>query len=99
MRLQANPQDTSPVKILAKGIFMCPTVVFGLTSRISSSRMRTTIGCPQSRQRVSMRISLPGKSQRTASASSPHWPYHFCSPSMVTKYWVGTLENGAQDST
>jgi hypothetical protein len=80
MRFQPKPQVTFPVKTSANGIFMCPKVVGGSTSRISSSRMRMRIGCPQSRQRVSRRVSVPGKSQRTASTSSPHWPYHFCSP-------------------
>ena len=37
MRLQAKPQSISPVKTLANGIFTCPTVVVGLTSRTSIS--------------------------------------------------------------
>ena len=35
--------------------------------------------------------SWPGKSQRTASTSKPHWPYHFWTPSTVRRWWVGTL--------
>ena len=64
---------------------------------ISSSRMRTTIGSPPSRQGASMRTSCPGNSQRTASDSKPHWPYHFCSPSTLILYCVGRLENGANE--
>lgn len=46
-----------------------------------SSRNRTATGSAQSRQRLWKRISRPGKSQRTASDSIPHCPYHFWTPS------------------
>ena len=70
--LHADLAETSPPNSLESGTFIWPTVVGGSTSRIASSCMRMRIGSPQSRQRVSMRTSIPGKSQRTASTSSPH---------------------------
>ena len=78
----------------ASGTFECPTIESGAASNSWPSRMRTASGWAQSRQRASMRTSLPGKSQLTASDSSPHCPYHFCCPSTVMAYWVGRLENG-----
>jgi hypothetical protein len=60
--------------------------------------MTTDMGSPQSRQGASIRTVLPGKSQRTASDSNPHWANHFRSPSTVTRYWVGRLWNGGKET-
>src|SRR5689334_4363555 len=99
MRLQLNAPE--PALDVARGDptkGAYPTAVSGSISRISSSRVRMRIEAPQSRHRDSTKISCPGNSQRTASDSSPHWPYHFCTPPTLIRYCVGTLLKGAQDS-
>ncbi len=75
-----------------------PISPFGSSPSISPSFTSTRIGSPQSRHTESMRTVLPGKSQQTASDSNAHWPNHRCSPSMVNRYCVGRLLNGAKDT-
>ncbi len=70
----------------------------GSTVRTCSSRISITMDSPQSKQGASIRITFPGKSQRTASASNPHWANHFCSPSTEIRYWLGRLLNGATET-
>jgi hypothetical protein len=80
------------------GVIEYPTMFSGSTINISSSRITTTMGSPQSKQGASILTVFSGKSQRTASASNPHWANHFCSPSMVRRYWLGRLLNGATET-
>ncbi len=68
--------------------------VSGLTSSTSESRMRTRMGSPDSKQRVSIVTSLPGKSWLTASDSIPYWPYHFWTPSTLMALWLGRFWKG-----
>ena len=73
-------------------------MVSGSTVSTSSSRIMMVIGSPQSKQGASILTVFPGKSQRTASASNPHWANHFCSPSTEMRYWLGRLLNGATET-
>lgn len=97
MRIQLNEGVTSPHFGIAT--LMCATSVEGVFSMISSSRKRSSMGSAQSRQRALISTSRPGNNQRTASDSRPHWPYHFSTPSTLTRYCVGMFENGAHDCT
>lgn len=56
------------------------------------------MGSPQSRHGQSIWTVFPGKSRLTAGASMPHCANHFCSPSIVIRYWVGRLLNGAKET-
>ena len=73
-------------------------MVLGEVYKTWPSSISMAIGSPQSRQGASIRIVLPGNNQPTASDSKPHCADHFCSPSMVMRYWVGRLLNGANDT-
>jgi len=73
-------------------------MVSGSIVSTSLSRITITMGAPQSRQGASILIVFPGKSQRTASASNPHWANHFCSPSIEMRYWLGRLLKGATET-
>jgi hypothetical protein len=70
----------------------------GSLFKTTPSRISTRIGSPQSRQGASIRTVLPANSQQTASDSNPHWPNHFCWPSIVMRYCVGRLLNGANEA-
>jgi len=69
----------------------------GSVFMMAPSRTSTRIGDPQSRHGASIWTVFSGNSQQTASDSNPHWPNHFCWPSMVIRYWVGRLLNGAKE--
>lgn len=70
----------------------------GSSVSIVPSLTSTRTGSPQSRHSESIRTVLPGNSQQTASDSNAHWPYHFCTPSTVMRWWVGRWLNGANDT-
>ncbi len=70
---------------------------FGSVAVIWPSLISTRIVEPQSKQGASIRTVFPLKSQLTASDSNPHWPNHFCWPSIVILYWVGRLLKGANE--
>ena len=80
-----------------KGTATYPISPSGSVCWITPSWISTRIGDPQSGHGKSIRTFFPGKSQQTASDSNPHWPNHFCWPSMVMRYWVGRWLKGAKE--
>ncbi len=84
---------------LPNGTATYPMSPSGSWDSILPSFTLTCMGSPQSRHTESICTVFPGKSQQTASDSKAHWANHFCSPSMVNRYWVGRLLKGAKEMT
>lgn len=79
-----------------KGTAQNPMIPFGSSLNTAPSFISMRRGAPQSRHGASIRTTLPGLSQQTASDSNPHWPNHFCTPSTLIRYCVGRLLKGAK---